>query len=419
MNPPAPALWQRPPIATLLFAATWCTMVISGIVYFEPAPFDLAIIAILGLAFVFGLKLPLAAAPMIVTLVVLLILGLIGSAQTDQIEWGAFYMVTTGYLSLMAMFVASLVAAEPGRALPLIMSGYTIAALIATAAGIAGLFNLVPGGADLFTLSERARGTFEDPNVFGPFLVPPLLYLAVRALRAPTARMIWFGGLAAFLAAGVLLSFSRGAWGVTIVSLALTVFMVLATASGHRVRTRVLVSCVILVALALTAGSFVLANAELAKLFTERFSLVQSYDVSGQGRFASQSAALEVIMERPLGIGPTAFSDWWGLEPHNVYIKSLLIGGWAGGIAYLFLVVSTVIVAFNQTLRPSPYRDLAIVLFASFLAIALEGMVIDTDHWRHFYVLAGLIWGLRAALARMPMPASAPALTRTPLVAGA
>jgi len=30
----------------------------------------------------------------------------------------------------------------------------------------------------------------------------------------------------------------------------------------------------------------------------------------------------------------------------------------------------------------------------------LEGFVIDTDHWRHFFLLLGMIWGLSAATYR-------------------
>jgi hypothetical protein len=29
--------------------------------------------------------------------------------------------------------------------------------------------------------------------------------------------------------------------------------------------------------------------------------------------------------------------------------------------------------------------------------LAFEGYVIDTDHWRHFFVLAALIWGMADA----------------------
>ena len=57
----------------------------------------------------------------------------------------------------------------------LLRLGYT--ERTAQLAGIAGYFNLIPGGHDLLTLYERARGTFKDPNVFGAFLVPALLAL--------------------------------------------------------------------------------------------------------------------------------------------------------------------------------------------------------------------------------------------------
>jgi hypothetical protein len=32
--------------------------------------------------------------------------------------------------------------------------------------------------------------------------------------------------------------------------------------------------------------------------------------------------------------------------------------------------------------------------------------VIDTDHWRHFYLLLGMIWGLSAATFRQTRTAS-------------
>ena len=38
-----------------------------------------------------------------------------------------------------------------------------------------------------------------------------------------------------------------------------------------------------------------------------------------------------------------------------------------------------------------------IVAFATFVGEVVEGMVIDTDHWRHFFLLLGMIWGLAAA----------------------
>ncbi len=59
-----------------------------------------------------------------------------------------------------------------------------VGAMIASLLAIAGYFNLVPGGRDLLTLYDRARGTFKDPNVLGAFLILPALFVpAERGLR--------------------------------------------------------------------------------------------------------------------------------------------------------------------------------------------------------------------------------------------
>jgi len=34
---------------------------------------------------------------------------------------------------------------------------------------------------------------------------------------------------------------------------------------------------------------------------------------------------------------------------------------------------------------------------AAFLGMVLEGLVIETDHWRHFYLIMAMIWGLAIA----------------------
>ena len=60
--------------------------------------------------------------------------------------------------------------------LDMLRRGLMVGAMIASLAAIAGYFNLVPGGHDLLTLYERARGTFKDPNVLGAFLILPALF---------------------------------------------------------------------------------------------------------------------------------------------------------------------------------------------------------------------------------------------------
>ncbi len=37
---------------------------------------------------------------------------------------------------------------------------------------------------------------------------------------------------------------------------------------------------------------------------------------------------------------------------------------------------------------------------ATFTVLSLQGIIIDTDHWRHFFLLLGLIWGFIAAISK-------------------
>ncbi len=38
-----------------------------------------------------------------------------------------------------------------------------------------------------------------------------------------------------------------------------------------------------------------------------------------------------------------------------------------------------------------------IAAYATFVGEAFEGFIVDTDHWRHFFLILGVIWGLTAA----------------------
>ena len=38
-----------------------------------------------------------------------------------------------------------------------------------------------------------------------------------------------------------------------------------------------------------------------------------------------------------------------------------------------------------------------LVVYASFVGLCLESALLETDHWRHFFLLLGMIWGLVGA----------------------
>jgi hypothetical protein len=71
----------------------------------------------------------------------------------------------------------------------------------------------VGGLSELFLRFGRARGTFNDPNVLGAFLLLPGLLLVQRMLAGRGPQALWAGMLLTIIMGGLFLSFSRAAWG--------------------------------------------------------------------------------------------------------------------------------------------------------------------------------------------------------------
>ena len=71
--------------------------------------------------------------------------------------------------------------------------------------------------------------------------------------------------------------------------------------------------------------------------------------------------------------------------------------GWLGGFSYLQLIISTIGIMWRSIFTATAWQHHAIAINSVLLATILQGVQIDTDHWRHFYLLLGLSWGLYAA----------------------
>jgi hypothetical protein len=72
-------------------------------------------------------------------------------------------------------------------------------------------------------------------------------------------------------------------------------------------------------------------------------------------------------------------------------------GGWISGICYPALVFVTVITGFRHVFVRVPWQRAYLAVFAAFLATVGESFIIDTDHWRHFWMMLGTMWGMFAA----------------------
>jgi len=390
---------RHTPIAgeRLLLWAMFGVISMSGIVFIEPAPYDLALLATGLLALLLGLRIPAKLTPLIICFTLIITFGFVASLYSSNLTDSALHIVTTSYLIVGTVILAAFIAATPLKAIVCVMNGYVAAALIATVLGLVGYFELIPGAYEKFTLFGRLRGTFKDPNVFGPFLIAPLLYLIFQALTQPGKHLPLqlLGSL--ILAAGIFLSFSRGAWGHLVISGLVLIPMILMVLPDNRSRLRLVFLALLgLAALGLLLVAL-LGSSTIADLFSQRAQLTQAYDVGGRGRFDGQKLALDWVLSMPLGSGWGEFARFWGEQAHNVYISQFMFSGWPGGFAYIAMIILTLIralVFLRYNLATRPYL---IILLATFCGLIFQGFFVDTDHWRHFYLVVAAIWGLTSA----------------------
>ena len=271
-------------------------------------------------------------------------------------------------------------------------------AVIVSLAAIAGYFHAFPGAWNLFAPGGRALGFFKDPNVFAPFLIWPTLVVLQRMV---TRRIgIVDVGMVSVMLLALLLAFSRGAWFHFAVSAAVMLALTFLTAPTPAARMRIFVLSALGVVVLAAAIGIALSFDSIATMFRERAHLVQSYDVGQGGRFQLQEIALSALLKFPNGMGPFEFFRVHGTQQHNVYLQAFMVYGWIGGVSYILLVLTTFWVALRAVFIATPWQPYLVVATATFIGEALEGFIIDTDHWRHFFLVLGMIWGLCAATSR-------------------
>ena len=387
-------------VIRIALAYVWLTIATGGVVFSEPAPYDALMIGAVLLLPVVGLTRFDRGIALYLSLWVLIVAGgYIATTQAGILDVPATHVTVTLYLALSSVVMAAFVLDRPEPNVRLIMSAYLFAALVAACAGLIGYFNLLPGARDLFAPEfGRLRGTFKDPNVLGAFLVPALLYVLNRVIRQGALRASLWILAAPVLLFGTLLTFSRGAWLNLAVALAAYACFTFVTMSTHRQRLKLILYVVLAGTFSVGILAAALTIPTVADMMGERAKLEQSYDVGPEGRFGGQRKAADLVLDHPLGIGALEFQRVYHHEDvHEVYLNMYLNTGWVGGTAYVALMLLTLGLGLRQVVRDRGGTGLSAVLVAAFIGIALEGAVVDTDHWRHFYLIMAMIWGMALA----------------------
>jgi len=382
--------------AALKRGALWLLTASSWIALIEPSPYEIAFVLVLLVFALTGIRFSQKLLPLATLLLLFNIGGTISLVPWMHDSDSVRFIAVSIYLMITAIFLAAIMAEDAVGRLETLFQGYLIAVWCAGFAAILGYFD-VAGLGERFTLYGRASGTFKDPNVLGPYLVLPIVFVLQHMLVGRYSLMRGMLVISVPLAA-LFLTFSRGAWGNLVASALVMVLVTFLTSSSAARRTRIVTLTVLSLMLMVGALMVALSFEDIRAVFEVRASLDQSYDQGVTGRFGSQMRSIPLLLDDPNGFGPLRFRWLFNQQdPHNVYINAFASYGWLGGFAWLALMVATCYVGWRLVFRPASTQNHAIAIWSVLFVTILQGVQIDTDHWRHVYLMLGLIWGLAAA----------------------
>lgn len=385
-------------LSTLLKWAVALWVFAGSIVITEPSPYELSFMLVLGVSLLAGsFAFQRSTLGLLVLWITFIPFALIGAFQATftPLNDALLFQIVTIFLFFTTYWVANYVAEAPQDRMRWIVTAYTVAAVLSALLGTLAYLGLIPGAATL-TLYGRAKALFNDPNVFGPFLILPAMYALQRVLLGKPTRAAWAAAVFMIIAVGVFASFSRAAWGHFAVSAMMVYLLCFVFVAHAREKVRMLLLALAGALVMLVALGGLLSIPSVQRLFEAR-AAAQTYDEGDTGRFGRQGYALELAIENPLGIGPLEFRNLRiREEPHNTYVNVLHVYGWGGGFAFILLIGTTLWRGLTFVVKSSPNRLLLIPLVSVFVPLSAEAAIIDLDHWRHFFLVAGLIWGVTA-----------------------
>ena len=382
-------------VESLRLGLLWLMGFAGAFVFIEPSPYEIVCIIAIFLFMLTGLTLRPALVPLALLLIFMNIGYAVAVLQVDDQTKPVLWVFISLFLAATAIFYAAMLGTNTEQRLDVLLRGYVAGALIAAIVAIAGYFHLFGSVSEMFLRFSSARGTFNDPNVLGAFLVLPGVLILHRILAG--RRVIRSSLMLLVMMAALLLTFSRGAWGQFAFAALLMMLLTFVTSRSGSERIRIIlvtIAGMLVVAVFIAA---LLSIEQVADMFKERAAFEQSYDVGYFGRFGRYLLGVDLALQRPLGIGPLQFTNYFPEDPHNSYLNAFMSGGWLTGVAYPTLILVTMVMGLRFIFVPTPWQSTYHAVYATFLGIAFESAIIDSDHWRHYYMIIGLMWGLMAA----------------------
>ncbi len=410
-----------PATLALQRALVWLIGASGAIVFIEPSPYEIVTLLSTLVFLATGMRLRLVFMPLCLLVFLLNVGYTIGAVPVMDRDGVGNWIATSWYMAVTVILFAMILSEDTEARLAMLRRGLMVGAMVAAISGIAGYLNLVPGGHDLLTLYDRARGTFKDPNVLGAYLILPALF-ALQSVVSDRFGKSFRNTIAfAIMSLAILLAFSRAAWGGLVVTSAFMLMLMVLTSRSPAQRSRIIVMAFVATVLALALLAVLLSFDSIAEMFKQRASFDQSYDEGRFGRFGRHILGADMALDLPFGIGPLQFNRYFPEDTHNSYLNAFMSGGWLSGVCYPALVFTTSALGLRYVFIRVPWQKTYLAIFAAFLGTVGESFIIDTDHWRHFWMMLGAMWGMFAAAERFRTTApgiAVPASAALPQPAG-
>lgn len=361
----------------------YLTMIFSSFVLIEPSPYDLLTLGLIIIGFLFS-YIHIEERLMFPVLILSLfsICNLVSLFFMTDLFVAIRYSLITFYLIISWLLFVSL---ANERLLKVILKGYLFAAFITVVIGLAAYFELLPKS-EQFLMFDRVKSTFKDPNVFGPFLVlPALLALALTELKMVKSHVKVLSFLLfILLSSGIILSFSRAAWGNYGISIFLYFVILKREFFLKRIKTMLIVLLI-----GLPFLIYLIQLPYIQDLFTSRL-MIKNYD---SDRFATQQVAIEMGVLNPLGQGPGQSESVLHYSPHSIYARVFTENGVLGLLSIIALLFAGAYRAFKSYWQSTgEYATIYIIIFASLMGLIFNSFFIDTLHWRHLWLILALAY---------------------------
>ena len=345
----------------------------------------------------------------------------VGAWLNEWLKWAQILLLMALCLDLM----------RRGSAQWLVF-GLTLAGL---ANALIGIYQFFGGSGALHLLINdrffRAFGTFGQPNPFGGFmgLIAPLALMVAlghglrlwrdwrggRAKARDAVAVIFYGGAAALIAAGVIVSWSRGAW-LGFVSALAVMALALPRKLWHGL---LLIGIAAAVVVGLwSAGRLPASIVDRLTSFTQEtlsFSDVRGVDITPENyalieRLAHWQAALNMATAHPwLGVGfgnyEAAYAQYslmnWEMalgHAHNYYLNVLAETGMIGLATYLAMWVSVIALTWRARQHPDLLARLtAVGLLGTWTYLSIHSLT-DNLYVNNVFLHLGVMFGLLAVL---------------------